>query len=78
MEVDAAWPAQRLVVELDGWSAHNTRKAFQEDRERSNALQRRGWRLLRFTYDDVARRAGRTAGEVAHALATPRRYPPTP
>jgi very-short-patch-repair endonuclease len=78
MEVDACWPARRLVVELDGWSSHSTRQAFQDDRERSNALQRRGWRLLRFTYADVTRRPERTAGEVAHALAAPRRYPPTP
>ena len=44
MEVDAAWPEQLLVVELDGWGAHHTRRAFQDDRERGNALEAGGWR----------------------------------
>lgn len=78
MEVDAAWPAQRLVVELDGWSAHATRRAFQEDRERGNALELAGWRLLRFTWADVTRRPEGTAARIARALARARRYPPDP
>jgi very-short-patch-repair endonuclease len=32
MQVDAAWPNERLVVELDGWAYHHDRGAFQEDR----------------------------------------------
>lgn len=76
--VDACWPRHRLVVELDGWAFHNTTKAFQEDRGRSNALQRAGWVVLRFTHADVVRRAAAVAAELAEALAAPRRYPPAP
>jgi very-short-patch-repair endonuclease len=78
MEVDFAWPRERLAVETDGWAAHQTRHAFQEDRERSNDLTAAGWTVLRFTHADVARDGARTAGRVAHALARARRYPPTP
>lgn len=78
MEVDACWPQQRLVVELDGWDGHSTRRAFQEDRERGNALELAGWRLLRFTWADVTRRPEDTVAQVARALARTRRYPPDP
>jgi len=78
MEVDACWPQQRLVVELDGWDGHATRRAFQQDRERGNALELGGWHLLRFTWADVTRRPRETAAQVRGALARGRRYPPDP
>jgi very-short-patch-repair endonuclease len=82
MEVDACWPAQRLVVELDGWRDHGTRQAFQDDRERGNALTAAGWTVLRFTWADVTRRpahvAARVGWELARASPRGRRYPPTP
>lgn len=68
MEVDAAWPAARLVVELDGWDSHHTRAAFQRDRTRSNDLQAEGWTVLRFTHADVVHRSADTAARVARAL----------
>ncbi len=33
-EADVFYRAQRLIVELDGWRYHGTRKAFEDDRER--------------------------------------------
>jgi hypothetical protein len=48
-EVDAAWPAARLVVELDGYAFHNTRRSFESDRARDAALQVAGHRVLRLT-----------------------------
>jgi very-short-patch-repair endonuclease/predicted transcriptional regulator of viral defense system len=55
-EVDAFWPKRRLVVELDGWAYHRTAKAFQRDRTKANALTKAGYRVLRFTHDDIANR----------------------
>jgi len=78
MDVDACWPEQRLVVELDGWNAHHTRQAFQDDRERGNVLELAGWTLLRFTWADVTGRSDDAAARVGRALARGRRYPPTP
>jgi very-short-patch-repair endonuclease len=48
-EVDAVWPEQRLVVEVDGYEFHRTRAAFERDRARDAALQVAGFRVLRFT-----------------------------
>lgn len=78
MEVDACWLDQAVVVELDSWAFHHTRLAFQQDRERSNALQANGWTVLRFTHGDVVERGAATAARVARALAADRRYPPSP
>jgi predicted transcriptional regulator of viral defense system len=55
-ECDAVWRAQRLAIELDGWDAHKTRRAFQHDRTKANALTNAGWTVLRFTHDDLVRR----------------------
>ncbi|HEX7290742.1 MAG TPA: DUF559 domain-containing protein [Conexibacter sp.] len=55
-EGDAVWRKARLIVELDGWDAHKTRRAFQHDRTKANALTNAGWTVLRFTHDDLVRR----------------------
>ena len=65
---DFVWPAARLVVELDSWSAHSTPHAFQADRTLSNAVQLAGWTILRFTYRDVTRRPELVAAQVREAL----------
>lgn len=51
--VDVAWPAARLVVEVDGFAFHSDRAAYRSDRRRVNALERLGWRVLRFSWEDV-------------------------
>jgi hypothetical protein len=48
-ELDATWPAARLVVELDGYATHGTRRAFEADRARDRALLTDGWRVVRIT-----------------------------
>jgi very-short-patch-repair endonuclease len=68
-EVDACWPAARLVVELDGWEHHRTRAAFERDREKANALIASGWTVLRFTHRDVAERPTATARRLATLLS---------
>jgi very-short-patch-repair endonuclease len=47
--VDAVWPGRRLVVELDSWSFHRTRDAFERDRARDEALQLARHRVIRVT-----------------------------
>ena len=60
--VDAVWRAQRIAVELDGWTDHGTRRAFEQDRERDQALTAAGWRVVRFTYRQVTRRPDHVIG----------------
>ena len=49
-EVDALWPQQKIAVELDSWSFHHHRAAFERDRARDAALQVAGYRTLRITH----------------------------
>jgi very-short-patch-repair endonuclease len=60
--VDFCWPAEGLIVEADGFAFHFDRAAYRADRERLNALERLGWRVLRFTWEDVV-------GRPEHVLA---------
>ncbi|HEX7290397.1 MAG TPA: type IV toxin-antitoxin system AbiEi family antitoxin domain-containing protein [Conexibacter sp.] len=62
--IDAAWRAQRVAVELDGWVWHRTRDAFERDRERDAVLTENGWRVVRFTYRQLTERPDR----VVHVL----------
>lgn len=68
-EVDAFWPARRLVVELDGYARHSDRHAFQRDRDKGNALTAAGLTVLRFTHDDVVRRPDHTVCRLRTFLA---------
>ena len=49
-EVDAYWPAHKLIVEIDGWRYHGTRAAFERDRRRDAALMAAGYRVVRITW----------------------------
>jgi predicted transcriptional regulator of viral defense system len=49
-EVDCLWPEQRVVAELDSWSHHGGRGAFEADRARDAAIQRMGHRIIRITH----------------------------
>ena len=52
-EVDAAWPDRRLIIELDSWEYHHTRRAFEDDRRRDRQLTASGWTVLRITWRDL-------------------------
>jgi very-short-patch-repair endonuclease len=67
-EVDALWPAQRIVVELDGWAHHSGRRAATRDREKANYLQLGGFVVLRFLHGDVVRGPAYVAGAIERAL----------
>jgi len=50
-ELDAAWLAARVAVELDGAAFHGSREARERDLRRDSALAATGWVVLRFSYD---------------------------
>ena len=52
-ECDAVWRDARLIVELDGYATHGTRRAFERDRARDRRLTVRGWRTMRVTSPDL-------------------------
>jgi len=51
--VDFAWPDDRVIVETDGFAFHSDRASYRKDRRRHNALLLAGWRVLRFSWEDV-------------------------
>ena len=65
--VDFAWPDRHLIVEVDGWEAHRTRVAFQDDRTNTNLLQIAGNVVLRYTWDDIRIRHAEVARQVLYA-----------
>jgi very-short-patch-repair endonuclease len=73
-ELDATWPEHRLSVEVDGWAAHGTRKAFEDDRARDRALVVAGWRVIRLTWRQLEDEPAEIAAQLSALLgATPPR-----
>ncbi len=51
--VDCAFVSQKIAIELDGAATHTSRIDRQRDLLRQNKLILAGWRVLRFTWEDV-------------------------
>ncbi len=66
--VDFAWLLERLIVEIDGFAHHSSRKAFERDRARQNDLVLAGWTVLRFTSAQLRDQPTSVAAAVAQAL----------
>ena len=65
---DLAWPGVRLLIEVDGWETHGSREAFQDDRRRDAMMVAMGWRVLRFTWDDIVNRPEYVLTTIRRAL----------
>ena len=53
-EIDIAFVDQKLAVEVDGWAYHGKYlSGFVRDRVKQNLLVCEGWRLLRFTANQI-------------------------
>lgn len=66
--LDVAFPGLRLDVEVDGWAYHRTKEQRQADAERDNLLTLAGWRVLRFTWEDVRDRPDYVLAMIRSAL----------
>jgi len=66
---DFAWPELHVIVETDGWASHGTRHAFVNDRRRDRRLALADWRVLHFTWHEVAHEPERVAAELGSLLA---------
>ena len=71
-EVDALWPAARLVVELDSWDFHRSREAFRRDRAHDSERLVAGYRTVRVTHDRLDREADKLLVELRALLAIAR------
>lgn len=64
-------PAQekfQLVVECDGYQYHQDRKAFERDRQRSRAFQRKGCKVLQYSGGEIWRDPIRTSSDLYEHL----------
>jgi very-short-patch-repair endonuclease len=69
-EVDALWPRQRLIAEVDGFAAHGlTRAQFERDRARDAQLVAAGHRVIRITWRQLRHEPEAIVANLAAALA---------
>ena len=66
-QADVYFPDVRIVVEVDGRSAH-AGEAFQRDRTRQNALVTAGCVVLRYTWQDLVERPNHVATQIRTML----------
>ena len=67
-DVDAYWPSHDVVVELDSFKFHRTRRAFENDRRKAAVLEYAECRVLRFTWRQLRREPAFVAATVRQAL----------
>ena len=69
IQADCAWPDSRLILELDGRAAHQTRSRFDSDRERDRLLVLMGWTVIRASWIQIT---DRLAADLRELLARAR------
>lgn len=67
-EVDAYFPGERLIVELDGWSTHKSRAAFESDRDRDAHMLSDGIATVRITRDRLRNTPAKEAARLEAIL----------
>ena len=67
-ELDAVWPEQRLVFEVDGYSYHGHRAKFESDRRKDMALTAAGYRVIRVTWRQLTGEPLAVVAVIATAL----------
>jgi very-short-patch-repair endonuclease len=72
LEVDLVWREQGLVVEVDGFTYHSGRAAFERDRIRDARLTASGLRVMRITWRELSARPHAVVARLAQALAVSR------
>jgi predicted transcriptional regulator of viral defense system len=70
--VDCLWPAERVIVELDGVAAHATPRAMERDRRRELTLRSAGHRVLRYTWSQVTAQPNAVAHDLLSELSANR------
>ena len=66
--LDFAWPEQLVAFETEGFEWHGSRARWKQDRVRTAALERLGWRIVVATWDDVVADHATTLDRVEMAL----------
>ena len=67
--LDFAWPHLRAAFETEGFEWHGSRGRWKQDRIRTGALERLGWRQMVATWDDVVGNPAGTLDRLGLMLA---------
>jgi very-short-patch-repair endonuclease len=67
--VDFYWPGTNLIVETDGYAYHGMPTSFESDRDRDQVLMLAGYRVARFTYNQLIRQRAMSAKRLRDLLA---------
>lgn len=70
LHVDLAFPAAKVAIECDGYTAHASRRAFERDRDRWRQLREAGWSIVWATWSRVHDESEAFVDEVHAALRT--------
>jgi very-short-patch-repair endonuclease len=68
-EVDFLWRDHGVVVEVDGYASHGTRRAFERDRARDAELIAAGYQPLRITFRQLVNEPREVVARVNRVLA---------
>jgi very-short-patch-repair endonuclease len=66
--LDFTYDAERVVIEADGRKTHDNDDAYEDDRERDNALTARDWCPLRWTWKALHGRPDKLVDELQKVL----------
>jgi hypothetical protein len=72
-EADARFPGYKLIVELDGWEFHQSRQAFESDRDRDADALAAGHPTVRITWERIHDRGAAEAARLRRILDNERR-----
>ncbi|HEX7089989.1 MAG TPA: type IV toxin-antitoxin system AbiEi family antitoxin domain-containing protein [Longimicrobiales bacterium] len=69
LQVDFLWRREKVVVEVDGYAYHSSKRAFERDRERDAQLAAHGHTVIRVTWRQLRDGAEAVVARIAAALA---------
>jgi very-short-patch-repair endonuclease len=72
-EVDAVWPEQRLVIEVDGYAYHGHRGQFECDRRKDLALTAAGYRVVRVSWRQLTQEPFALVAVISASLSDSRK-----
>lgn len=72
--VDAYFPTERVIVELDGWDFHKSRRSFEDDRDRDATTLAAAILTVRITWERLTGSPDREAARL-RAILRQRRAP---
>lgn len=67
-DADVVWPEHRLILEVDGYARHSSRRAFEADRRRDQAPAA-GYVTVRVTWRQLTQEPEAVIARLAGALA---------